>query len=181
MEAGLVGASIGGTELERRQVKDEAPRVRRLVVRREKPSFKIDDQTYRKLFNMHRLSEDASKGAQSAHTSDGVAADASWRVLGLDDARGPSQASQPGSMASGPAASGLAPPARNERSQASAFIPLPGCTPAELKKEWATMNGFQRIAVIRAVSARDYALIRGKPRRTLLRRLFASPFLRSSL
>jgi len=41
------------------------------------------------------------------------------------------------------------------------FVAPPGCSPAALRQEWACMNVDQRMAVVKAVAANDYALILG--------------------
>ena len=44
---------------------------------------------------------------------------------------------------------------------ADKFVAPPGCSPAALRQEWASMNVDQRMAVVKAVAANDYALILG--------------------
>lgn len=151
--------------LEQKMLLDEAPKVRSLVVNLRPPTFAMAPIAVAQLRDLHASKPMADPGS----AADRDAAEQSWLALKLPGY---------GDVGSGDADSGASQKLGSQRSQrgsqfprsqaaaaahasSARFVAPGGCSPARLREDWAFMNVDQRLAVLKAVVANDYALILG--------------------
>jgi hypothetical protein len=173
----LSGGSQSGKnpeiELKRRMLTDESVKVRRLVARLEAPTFRLGRSEFGRLRRLHKDAR-AQQEHQQQHVGSAFGGGGGWggRAAAAEAAAAAEEESWRAIFESKPSllsqtsasqSQSQSAPSSSSSSSADRFWFPPGCEPTKLREEWKTMNGDQRMAVVKSVAANDYALVLGMP------------------